>query len=132
MSAILKALRRVEDEKRANVETDSMLVDFYFNNRREFYEDIGKYDKYQCGWFSPDLRARYRTMRGEANDLLEQSRQMSQVILLNHLVSSVHAYFSARSHNKQIDAVESDLRLDFAPDDDGGLRANLVYRREFF
>ncbi len=118
--------------ERANAETDSMLVDFYFHNPREFYEDIGKYDKYQCGWFSPELRTRYRSMRAEANDLLQQSRSMKQVILLNHLVSSVHAFFQAKGHNKRIEAADSDLRLDFEPDVDGGLRANLVYRRQLF
>jgi len=117
------------------VATDSTLVTFWFTNRREFYEDIGKYDKYDCGWLSADRRETYRSMRNEANDLLERSRQMGQVILLNHLASSLHAYFQAKGHNsgleKDTGGVLPDVRMRFAPDAGGGLRAQLVLRRDF-
>jgi hypothetical protein len=117
------------------VATDSTLVTFWFTNRHEFYEDIGKYDKYDCGWLNPERREVYRSMRAEANDLLEQSRQMAQVILLNHLASGLHAFFQAKSHNRQVedqsDSRVPDIRMHFAPDPGGGLHTELVFRRRF-
>jgi hypothetical protein len=119
------------------VATDSTLVTFWFTNRREFYEDIGKYDKYDCGWRSAEFRDIYRSMRNETNDILERARLMTQVALLNHLTASVHAFFLARSHNKRVDALEQEgssreLRWRFSPEPDhGGLRAQLSLTQRF-
>jgi hypothetical protein len=119
------------------VGTDSTLVTFWFTNRREFYEDIGKYDKYDCGWRSSEFRDIYRSMRNETNDILERARLMTQVVLLNHLTSSIHAFFLARSHNKRVDAIEEDrasreLHWRFSPDPDySGLGAKLWLTQKF-
>lgn len=112
-------------------EVDSTLVYFWFENQHEFYEDIGKYDKYGCGWANPDDRDTYRAMRAEANDLLNRSRNMRSVILVNHLASSIHAFFQARRHNAMVEEQQSDLRLHFTPEREGGMRANLIYTRSF-
>ena len=117
--------------------TDSTLVHFWFDNRREFYEDIGKYDKYDCGWLSPEFRDIYRSMRNETNDILERARLMTQVVLLNHLASSIHAFFLARSHNNRVEELEREaslrqLRWQFSPDPEyRGLRAELWLTQRF-
>jgi len=112
-------------------EVDSTLVYFWFENRREFYEDIGKYDKYGCGWANPEDRETYRAMRAEANDLLNRSRNMRSVILVNHLASAIHAFFQARRHNAMVEEQRNDLRLHFTPEREGGMRANLIFSRSF-
>jgi hypothetical protein len=111
-------------------ETDSMLVQFWFNNRGEFYEDIGKYDKYACGWLDAGFRTTYLSMRNEANDLYDQSRLMKQVVLLNHVGSALHAFFIAKRHNRRVEA-RTELRWDVAPDPGGTLRAQLSVFRKF-
>lgn len=120
------------------VATDSTLVTFWLTNRREFYEDIGKYDKYDCGWRSKEFRDIYRSMRNETNDILERARLMTQVVLLNHVASGIHAFFLARSHNNRVDAMEEedrssrDLRWRFSPEPDySGLRAQLWLTQRF-
>jgi hypothetical protein len=112
-------------------EVDSTLVYFWFENQHEFYEDIGKYDKYGCGWANPADRDTYRAMRTEANNLLNRSRNMRSVILVNHLASSVHAFFQARRHNARVEEQRNDLRLHFTPEREGGMRANLLFSRSF-
>lgn len=115
-----------------NVATDSMLVEFWFTNRHEFYEDIGKYDKYDCGWTSPEFRGIYQDMRIEANNLFDRARRMSQVILLNHVVAGVHAFFQAKSHNKRVEAQSrSELKWDIRPDYTGAPFAQLVFNHRF-
>lgn len=117
--------------------TDSTLVYFWFENRREFYEDIGKYDKYDCGWLDSEFRDIYRSMRNETNDILERARLMTQVVLLNHLGSSIHAFFLARSHNNRVEEMEREaslreLRWRFSPDHDfRGLKAQLWLTQRF-
>jgi hypothetical protein len=112
-------------------QTDSTLVSFWFTNRREFFEDIGKYDKYDCGWTSPGARGIYVDMRDETNSILERARQMTQVVLLNHIASAVHAYFITRAQNQRIDEVAADVRMGFHSDPQGNLGAQLVIQRRF-
>jgi hypothetical protein len=107
-----------------------MLVQFWFNNRGEFYEDIGKYDKYACGWLDPGFRAKYLSMRNEANDLYDRSRMMKQVVLLNHVGSALHAFFIAKRHNRRLEP-RTELRWDVSPDPGGALRAQLSVFRKF-
>ncbi len=109
---------------------DSVLVSFWFENRHEFYEDIGKYNRYDCGWYSPEYRQTYLSKRDEANDLLGRASTMSQVILLNHLASAVHAFFVAKSHNRHV-VPETEINWDIGPEEGGGLRAQLLVRKHF-
>ena len=111
-------------------EADSLLVHFWHDNRHEFFEDIGKYDRYDCGWMQASFRTTYVSMRDEANDLLGRARTMSQVILLNHLASGIHAFFVAKGHNRQVQPA-TQIDWDIRPDADGGMRAQLLVRRRF-
>ena len=70
---------------------------------QEYYEDIGKYDTY-WGWWSPSesgpddlaVRSEYVGMRHESNVHLRQARYSMTAAFLNHLVSSVDSFLSAR------------------------------------
>ena len=74
-------------------------------NYQHYYEDIGKLEAYRSGWDDflceqPDVispnRADYRGMREESNDYLDKARNALTVIFLNHVVSAVDAYRTAK------------------------------------
>jgi hypothetical protein len=94
-------------------EADSILAYFYEHNKDHYYEDIGKLEAYACGWDSEQNRLTYRDMRGEANDLLGRARTALMVVFLNHIVSAVDAFRTARSMKMEV-APRTELKLDFA------------------
>ena len=72
---------------------------------QHYYEDIGKLEAYRSGWddfdcdeaeaMSPN-RSDYRGMREESNDYLDRARNAMTVIFLNHVISAVDAYRTAK------------------------------------
>jgi hypothetical protein len=91
-------------------DADSLIVYFSENNRDHYYEDIGKLEAYACGWDSQDNRREYRDIRSESNDLKSWSRRSLMVVFLNHLVSAVDAFRTARSRELKI-APETELQM---------------------
>jgi hypothetical protein len=103
------------------VENDSLIVGFFRRDRQQYYEEIGKYDKFRAGWddwaydpandraISPN-RAHYRKMRQQSNDLLDRARLALAATLVNRVVSSVDAFRTARGRSRG--APESSLRLE--------------------
>lgn len=91
---------------------DSVLVHYWENDRQQYYESIGKYDRYRCGWDdfadaydpvndraeSPN-RSRYRDMRRQSNDLLNNARLSLGFLFLNRVVSGVDAFRTARARS---------------------------------
>jgi hypothetical protein len=73
---------------------------------QEYYEDIGKYDTYWSWWSDSgsgsgapeflDVRNDYWGMRVESNLHLRQARYSMTAAFLNHLVSSLDSFLSAR------------------------------------
>ena len=88
---------------------------------QQYYEQIGKYNKFQEGWddFDPmDLdispnRETYVTMQHNMNQAYKRSDWAIGVILLNHFVSAIHAALIVRADNRTVDTPvrESRLRL---------------------
>lgn len=116
---------------------------------QEYYEDIGKYATYWRWWnidgdendpdfvwsdYSEDdvsVRDSYWDMRKESNRDLKRARYLMAAALLNHVVSAVDAFVSARSPSTAAgDAgASSDLDLLFDVADGGdGMTCSLVAR----
>ena len=84
---------------------DNLLGFIEAKNYQHYYEDIGKLEAYRAGWddftcdapnaISPN-RAHYRAMREDSNDYLDRARTALTVIFLNHIVSAVDAYRTAK------------------------------------
>ncbi len=111
---------------------------------QEYYEDIGKYQTYWRWWFddgnedhvdwdeysSRDLEFRndYWGMRDESNRHLRQARYLLMAAFLNHIVSGVDSFLSARSGGDEPEG-SSDLGLEFnVPDNGEGLTCAIVAR----
>jgi hypothetical protein len=101
---------------------DSVLLWFNAHDMQQYYEEIGKYDKYRCGWddfsFDPDHprtlspnRSHYRDMRKQSNDLLSNARLALAVAVVNRVISGVDAFRSARRRSESL-ALGQNLRLE--------------------
>jgi hypothetical protein len=102
---------------------DSLIVWFARHDQQQYYEEIGKYDKFRAGWddwaatydpandraLSPN-RAHYRKMRQQSNDLLDRARLALAAAMVNRVVSGVDAFRTARGRAQG--APESSLRLE--------------------
>jgi hypothetical protein len=112
---------------------------------QEFYEDIGKYDTYWRWWFIDNdeymitwpeyssgdlnLRDRYWDMRRESDRNLRSGRYFTMAVLLNHVVSSVDAFLSARSGSDGDARSGRDVNLEFDVADGGdGITCAVVAR----
>jgi hypothetical protein len=102
---------------------DSLIVWFRGNDSQQYYEEVGKYDKYRSGWddfastydpgndraLSPN-RAKYKSMRVQSNDLLDNARLALAAAMVNRVVSGVDAYRTARARSRG--QAESSLHLE--------------------
>jgi hypothetical protein len=99
---------------------------------QEFYEDIGKYEVYWPYWRPASewqaVRDQYWQMRKDSNRDLRNARYFVTAAFLNHLVSAVDSFLSARS-GRADDHAGRDLSLEFAAADAGeGLSCAVVMR----
>lgn len=100
---------------------------------QQYYEQIGKYNKFQEGWDDYDPasstlsanRQTYVTMRHNMNKAYKLATWMAGAVLFNHVVSSIQAALLVKNDNvKAAEAAEARLRIrvesfnalgDFAP-----------------
>jgi hypothetical protein len=91
----------------------------YFGEQ-QYYELIGKYDQFSRGWDDADLRAlaqgdlpiksnsqefyAYAKMRAQANNYYDVASTWVSVVVINHVVSALDAFWSATRFNKSLHA----------------------------
>jgi hypothetical protein len=84
---------------------------------QQYYELIGKYDQYSPGWddYTGAVTTQgvpiptqkfldYAQMRGKANDYYNIASTAVSVIVVNHVISALDAYFTTKSFNKSFQA----------------------------
>ena len=86
---------------------------------QQYYEMIGKYAEFVVGWegtrndvaYEELLQYRrdevqiaddYMKMRAKSNDLYQQARTGTTIVMLNHLLSAIDAAWSAKIHNNRL------------------------------
>lgn len=73
----------------------------------EYYENIGKYDKFNRGWegatnsANTDERDAYLNLRKEANDFFGLATTTASLVIINHLISVGDAIFTAKKLNDE-------------------------------
>ena len=78
----------------------------------EFYENIGKYDQFACGWDDFDstltdtvlmspFRDKYLTDRYECNQALKMATNFVTAIMFNHLISAFDAIIAAKGYSSE-------------------------------
>jgi len=92
---------------------------------QQYYELIGKYPQYSPGWFDyayqtdttltpSKMFLDYSSMRGKANDYYNMASAAFSVIIANHVISALDAFFTASRFNKSVHA-EASLRVRQTP-----------------
>jgi len=95
---------------------------------QQYYELIGKYDQFSRGWDDADLQSitqadlplrsnskrfyQYAEMRAQANNQYDIASTFVSVAVINHIVSAIDAYWSAKRFNSSLHA---DLRMRVQP-----------------
>ena len=78
------------------------------SKNQTYYENIGKYDQFNGGWDDGSGNARqrdsanrqtYTYMRQDANDKYKTATTGVTVVIINHLLSALHAAYLANSFN---------------------------------
>ena len=76
----------------------------------EYYENIGKYDKFNRGWEdaiigsnaeTTDEREAYLNLRKDANDFFGLATTTASLVIINHLISVGDAIFTAKKLNDE-------------------------------
>ncbi|RKY55101.1 MAG: hypothetical protein DRP89_03915 [Candidatus Neomarinimicrobiota bacterium] len=78
----------------------------------EFYENVGKYDQFACGWDDFDstltdtvlmspFRDKYLTDRYECNQALKMATNFVTAIMFNHLISAFDAIIAAKNYSSE-------------------------------
>ena len=90
------------------------------HGQQQYYELIGKYHQFSSGWddyaggsdfFQLSSRfLAYSDMRGQANRYYNLASAALSVVVVNHVLSAIDAYFTAASFNKSLHA-EAGLRV---------------------
>lgn len=72
---------------------------------RDYYENIGKYDQFSYGWDDfetdstvSDNRDHYLTRREDSNNALKMASQFGTAVIINHVVSAIHAQIMAKNY----------------------------------
>ena len=110
---------------------------------QQYYELIGKYDQFSRGWddsgtlTNPDnglpIQSTsqrfyiYAAMRAQANDYYDIASTFASVIVINHIVSALDAYWSATRYNS---ALHASININLEPTPAGFVpvtQANVQY-----
>ena len=91
-----------------------------YYGEQQYYELIGKYDQFSRGWDDADLRPlaqgdlpiksnsslfyQYAAMRAKANNYYDVASTWVSVVVVNHVVSALDAFWSATRFNKSLHA----------------------------
>ena len=96
---------------------DSLIVEFYMNNKQQYYEDIGKIPTYFGGWDDYNASTNnsanknfYRGMRADSNNYFENAHYAVLVAFVNRIVSAVDVLRLMKKKGKAVD-LTSDTRL---------------------
>jgi len=103
----------------------TLLAFIEAGNYQHYYEDIGKLEAYRGGWddfacaspeeMSPN-RKHYRSMREDSNGYLDRARNAMTVVFLNHVISAVDAYRTAKGVRMSLPGgAEMKFRVDGSP-----------------
>lgn len=96
---------------------DSLIREFYVNNKQQYYEDIGKISTYWGGWDdysttnnSSQNKDFYRGIRADSNNFFKNAHYAVLVAFVNRVVSAVDVLRLMKKHGKPLN-LGSDTKL---------------------
>ncbi len=104
------------DQEGDNIDTTSMGAP---KENNTYYENIGKYDKFNEGWIDAvpgnddtQKRQEYRKIQQDANNLFSLATTVASTVMLNHILSAAEAVYTAKKLN---DAASMNISLRAIP-----------------
>ena len=99
---------------------------------QQYFELIGKYDQFSRGWDDADLNDNnipirsnsqmyyaYARMRAKANDYYDVAGAFVSVVVVNHILSALDAYWSTARYNN---ALRAEVKMKMLPSPIGTIR----------
>ena len=71
-------------------------------------------DLYYWNWENPEVRKKYRSLRNQSKTAYERADITVGMIIANHLLSAIEAYFSATKHNRGLEFSNSGFTIQYA------------------
>ncbi|MBN2281292.1 MAG: hypothetical protein JXQ65_12000 [Candidatus Marinimicrobia bacterium] len=114
---------RIDDNYQWKVDSLNILygsVNYIIDpiKNRDYYENIGKYDQFSCGWddFENDSttsknRKHYINRREDSNNALKAAGQFGTAVIINHIVSAIHAQILAKNYKSDEQAMKWGVEL---------------------
>jgi hypothetical protein len=68
---------------------------------------------YYWNWDGRDTRQRYRNLRNQSKTAYERADIAIGVLIANHMISAIEAFFTANKHNRHIEFSDSGLKLQY-------------------
>jgi hypothetical protein len=93
------------------------------NPGQEYYPNT---DYYNWSWSSVAARERYRDLKNDSKSYFRNANFALGLIVANHLLSAVDAYWSVKRHNRNYESGFSGVNLQMR--DDGGVEVMLSAR----
>jgi hypothetical protein len=69
---------------------------------------------YYWNWENAEVRKKYRSLRNQSKTAYERADITVGMIIANHLLSAIEAYFSATRHNRGLEFSESGFKIQYA------------------
>jgi len=74
---------------------------------------------YYWNWIDRESRQKYRNLRNQSKTALERADIAVGILIANHLVSAIEAYFAAGKHNRHLEFADTGVKLNY------GLRSDV-------
>ena len=71
-------------------------------------------DLYYWNWDNPEVRKKYRSLRNQSKTAYERADITVGMIIANHLLSAIEAYFAAMKHNRGLEFSDNGLKIQYA------------------
>lgn len=82
-------------------------------NERDYSLLFPETPEYYWNWDSPETRHKYRNLRNESKTAFERADVTLGILLANHLISSIEAFFAASKHNRHIEFAGTNFELKY-------------------
>lgn len=82
-------------------------------NERDYSLLFPETSKYYWNWDNRESRQSYRNLRNESKTAFQRSDLTLGIILANHMISAIEAFFTASRHNRHIEFADTGFKLKY-------------------
>jgi hypothetical protein len=68
---------------------------------------------YYWNWNSRESRQKYRNLRNQSKTAFERADIAVGILIANHVVSAIEAYFAAGKHNRHLEFADTGIKFNY-------------------